>query len=311
MTRIQVIDIKFKHEISSILMFLEIAEINSQLQLRHEDKPFEHIRRQLKGLEATFRMILPETSQQERKMNFTHIEPVGDFNPDGQPSAPVVVLVGDQVMTDSLRVAKEFDRQHQHVLRDIKQLDCSDEFNRSNFGPISYKDSRNREQQMFQMTRDGFMFLVMGYTGKRAARIKEWFISEFNRMEEELRGRQPVHPLKPTALIQLIHQERMGSAFARKILLQHGYQPAEGVKVRPALSDKDEMLSDWLEAECEVGDFRSSSSELYQNFCTWCKRSNKKEAPSQIWFGKAMSKRFKRVKSANIYYQGLKLKVFQ
>ena len=32
------------------------------------------------------------------------------------------------------------------------------------------------------MTFDGFMFLAMGYRGKRAARLKEAYISEFNRM---------------------------------------------------------------------------------------------------------------------------------
>jgi phage regulator Rha-like protein len=38
------------------------------------------------------------------------------------------------------------------------------------------------------MIRDGFMFLVMGYKGKRAAHIKEAFIEAFNMMEERLRN---------------------------------------------------------------------------------------------------------------------------
>lgn len=36
------------------------------------------------------------------------------------------------------------------------------------------------------MTKDGFVFLVMGFTGKKAARFKEAYIEEFNRMEAEL-----------------------------------------------------------------------------------------------------------------------------
>ena len=36
------------------------------------------------------------------------------------------------------------------------------------------------------MTRDGFMFLVMGYRGKKAARIKETYIKRFNSMENFL-----------------------------------------------------------------------------------------------------------------------------
>lgn len=36
------------------------------------------------------------------------------------------------------------------------------------------------------MTRDGFMFLVMGFTGKPASEFKEQFIDQFNRMEHAL-----------------------------------------------------------------------------------------------------------------------------
>ncbi len=36
------------------------------------------------------------------------------------------------------------------------------------------------------MTKDGFVFLVMGFTGKKAAAFKEAYIAEFNRMEAEL-----------------------------------------------------------------------------------------------------------------------------
>jgi hypothetical protein len=36
------------------------------------------------------------------------------------------------------------------------------------------------------MTKDGFVFLVMGFTGKKAAAFKEAYIAEFNRMEAQL-----------------------------------------------------------------------------------------------------------------------------
>ena len=36
------------------------------------------------------------------------------------------------------------------------------------------------------MTRDGFAFLCMGYTGKKAAVFKEAYILEFNRMADSL-----------------------------------------------------------------------------------------------------------------------------
>ena len=41
---------------------------------------------------------------------------------------------------------------------------------------------------MVEMTRDGFTFLVMGFTGAKAAQFKEQYISEFNKMEAYIRS---------------------------------------------------------------------------------------------------------------------------
>ena len=41
---------------------------------------------------------------------------------------------------------------------------------------------------MYYMTRDGFTFLAMGFTGKVAAQFKEAYINAFNEMEEKLRS---------------------------------------------------------------------------------------------------------------------------
>ena len=43
---------------------------------------------------------------------------------------------------------------------------------------------------MIEMSFDGFMFLVMGFTGSKAAAIKEAYIAEFNRMRADLSQRQ-------------------------------------------------------------------------------------------------------------------------
>lgn len=90
----------------------------------------------------------------------------------------------------SLDVADTFGKDHKHVLRDIRELGCSDEFNQSNFGPISYTDGRNRKQDAVIMTRDGFTLLVMGYTGELAMKFKEAYIKQFNAMEAALQGKR-------------------------------------------------------------------------------------------------------------------------
>lgn len=102
-----------------------------------------------------------------------------------------VTLHGTQARTTSRAVAEAFGKRHDHVMRDIEALDCSPEFIAPNFGEIEYKDGRGRMNRAFEITKDGLMFLVMGYRGTKAAAIKEAFIERFNEMEARLRGTHP------------------------------------------------------------------------------------------------------------------------
>lgn len=84
-------------------------------------------------------------------------------------------------VTTSLIVAEVFSKNHRDVLRDIDQLSCSQHFRKRNFALSSYRSVQNKQMPMYQMTKDGFSFLVMGYTGAKAAEFKELFINEFNK----------------------------------------------------------------------------------------------------------------------------------
>jgi len=88
----------------------------------------------------------------------------------------LVFTKNEQVFTDSLRVAEVFGKEHRRVMQDIRELDCSEEFRAFNFGASSYKSVQNKKLPKIDMTRDGFTFLAMGYTGKEAARFKEMYI---------------------------------------------------------------------------------------------------------------------------------------
>lgn len=92
----------------------------------------------------------------------------------------------DKPMTDSRRVAEYFDKRHADVLRDIGNLECSKEFTERNFALSYYKDNTGKRNPMRVMTFDGFMFLCMGYTGKKAAAIKERYIKAFNEMRQQI-----------------------------------------------------------------------------------------------------------------------------
>lgn len=92
----------------------------------------------------------------------------------------------NQVLTNSLLVAEKFGKEHNKVIRDIQNLSCSDEFRAANFGVSSYISLQNKEFPMYVMTKDGFSFLVMGYTGVKAGMFKEEYIKAFNKMEETI-----------------------------------------------------------------------------------------------------------------------------
>lgn len=78
-------------------------------------------------------------------------------------------LKRDEPRVSSRSIAEYFEKRHDNVLRDIQDLDCSEEFSLLNFEESNYKDPRGKKQPEYLITRDGFMFLVMGFTGKKAA----------------------------------------------------------------------------------------------------------------------------------------------
>lgn len=119
----------------------------------------------------------------------------------------------DTVRANSLMVAKMFNKTHQHVLRDIAKITesksgLSEEFRVHNFVKSSYKDSTGRKLPCYDMTRDGFTVLVMGYTGQRAMRFKETYIHRFNEMESFIRTLVEARTQFPllTENIKLLHE---------------------------------------------------------------------------------------------------------
>ena len=91
-------------------------------------------------------------------------------------------------VTTSLIVAEVFGKEHNKVMRDIENLSCSKDFRAANFGVSSYTTSQNKQLPMYEMTKDGFSFRVMGYTGAKAGEFKECFITEFNKREIMLKS---------------------------------------------------------------------------------------------------------------------------
>jgi len=92
----------------------------------------------------------------------------------------------DQFWVTSLDIAEKFEKEHKSVLRAIKNLELPDEFYRRNFAPSNYENEENKTLPIFLISRGGFSFLAMGFTGKKAAEWKIKYIQAFEQMEKTI-----------------------------------------------------------------------------------------------------------------------------
>ena len=113
-----------------------------------------------------------------------------ETNPSAHQLATELHIKNSKVTCSSLDIAKHFEKQHKNVLQSIRNLECSQDFNGLNFQPVKYKDEKGELRESFEITRDGFAYLCMGFTGKKAAAWKEAYINAFNQMEAQLKQQQ-------------------------------------------------------------------------------------------------------------------------
>lgn len=121
-------------------------------------------------------------------------------------------------ITNSRLVAEKFEKEHKSVLRAIDNLECSEDFRARNFALLisnNLHPSPIIQEREYAMTRDGFSFLAMGFTGAKAAKFKEDFINAFNQMEQSLKAQLPSNYLE--ALKALVAKEEDNQLQAAKI----------------------------------------------------------------------------------------------
>lgn len=120
-----------------------------------------------------------------------------------------VTAIDGIAMVSSRKVAEIFNKRHDDVLKAVRNAGCSVEFRHRNFAESYYKDLQGKRQPEILLTKDGFAFVVMGFTGKQAARFKEAYIYRFNEMEQLIKSRSiarlEYHEL--TDMIKAVHTE--------------------------------------------------------------------------------------------------------
>ncbi|MEK4884894.1 Rha family transcriptional regulator [Bacillus sp. FSL W8-0223] len=106
--------------------------------------------------------------------------------------ANLVFIENGEVFTTSRQVAKDFGKEHKHVLESIREIirNLTDENSAVSFKNYFIEDSytsRGKVYPQFKLTKDGFTLLAMGFTGAKALKFKIDYINQFNEMEAQLK----------------------------------------------------------------------------------------------------------------------------
>lgn len=143
-------------------------------------------------------------------------------------------------VTNSLKVAEAFGKNHRDVLRAIKRIDCSKDFNERNFALVDYLDGKGEKRPFYEMTKDGFVFLVMGFTGRQAAKFKEAYIEAFNWMHDVITQQGLTMMQRYNLLTLKFNNEKMGASCAGSCLRVWRY-------TKPIMIEEMELLGEKLQ----------------------------------------------------------------
>lgn len=167
------------------------------------------------------------------------------------------------VMISSLDVARIFEKLHKNIVRDIdKIIQVQPEFGKLNFEPSYYKSKQGKKCTCYSMTRDGFVFLVMGFTGEKADTFKIAYIERFNEMEKFINTLQQARLDFPALTDRIAEMHEAPKAYhfsnelnmiykiaigmtASEVRKVHNLQADENI--RPHLTNEQLVLVVWLQ----------------------------------------------------------------
>ena len=99
----------------------------------------------------------------------------------------LITVVDGKAVVTSKQVADHFGKIHRDVMRAIRnELKTAGDFGLRNLALSSYTSLQNKKLECYEMTRDGFSLIAMGFIGDEAQQWKIKYIEAFNAMEREL-----------------------------------------------------------------------------------------------------------------------------
>lgn len=146
----------------------------------------------------------------------------------------VTINQKNQITTSSTTIAETFNKQHKDVIRRVEALEIPNDWRQRNFAPTVIERPNPSggapiQSKAYEITRDGFTLLAMGFTGKKAMQFKLAYIDAFNKMEKALIDEgQTLIPVKP-------HIRRLPSA-PREIKLSEKARSEIGGIVKKCVS---------------------------------------------------------------------------
>lgn len=108
--------------------------------------------------------------------------------------APTITVCNGLATVLTTNISEVFEKNHRHVLRDVEDIiQRTPEDRRGNFIPVELERPSNLgkgivKYKAYALTKAGFTFLAMGFTGEKADKFKWAYIDEFDRMEKALSG---------------------------------------------------------------------------------------------------------------------------
>lgn len=109
-------------------------------------------------------------------------------------TAPAITVCNGIATVLTTNISEVFEKNHRHVLRDVEDIiQRTPEDRRGNFIPVELERPSNLgkgivKYKAYALTKAGFTFLAMGFTGEKADKFKWAYIDEFDRMEKALSG---------------------------------------------------------------------------------------------------------------------------
>ena len=134
------------------------------------------------------------------------------------------------MLTDSLRVAVKFEKDHSKVIRSIDDLleksyvidtECNPKMDLHKMFCLCYDDIPQpnggfRKSKRYVMNRDGFTILVMGFTGSKAIKFKLEYMNAFNEMEASIKKNLPHNYIEALEALLVSEKEKQALAEAKK-----------------------------------------------------------------------------------------------